>query len=78
MHRIATLSLQTKRGYEVETVDPDDTPLAGLLETYDLAIAELEEWDDPAVATLLASLRALRQRAEAQRDDVSAHALVLS
>jgi hypothetical protein len=56
----------------------DDAHLAGLLETYDVAIAELEELDDPAVETLLASLRMLRQRAERQADEVSAHLLALS
>jgi hypothetical protein len=44
-------------------MNSDDAPLAGLLDTYDVAIAELEELDDPAVGTLLASLRTLRQRA---------------
>jgi len=56
----------------------DELPHPGLLETYDAAIAELEEMDDPAVETLLASLRALRERAERQLADVSAHLLVLS
>ncbi len=59
-------------------MDPDDAPLAGLLETYDVAIAELESLDDPAVETLLASLRMLRKRAERQADEVSAHLLALS
>lgn len=59
-------------------MDADDAPLAGLLATYDVAIAELEDWDDPAVALLLASLKSLRHRAERQLEDVSAHALVLS
>jgi len=58
-------------------VNPDDAPLAGLVETYDIAIAELEELDDPAVATLLASLRTLRQRAEQQADEVAAHVLAV-
>ena len=59
-------------------MEPDDAPLVGLLDTYDVAIAELERWDDPAVDTLLASLRMLRKRAERQVDDVSAHLLALS
>ena len=59
-------------------MDTEDPPLAGLIETYDSAIAELEALDDPAVAGLLASLRMLRERAERQRDDVSAHVLALS
>ena len=58
-------------------MNPDDAPLAGLVETYDIAIAELEELDDPAVATLLASLRTLRQRAEQQADEVAAHVLAV-
>ncbi|HEV8251146.1 MAG TPA: hypothetical protein VGQ15_14350 [Gaiellaceae bacterium] len=59
-------------------MNSDDAPLAGLLDTYDVAIAELEELDDPAVGTLLASLRTLRQRAERQLEEVSAHMLALS
>ena len=59
-------------------MDADEAPLAGLLETYDVAIAELEALDDPAVETLLASLRTLRRRAERQLDDVDAHVLSLS
>ena len=59
-------------------MDHDDGRLAGLLETYEVAIAELEEWDDPATAMLLASLRTLRQRALGELDDVSAHALALN
>ncbi len=35
----------------------------GLLETYETAIAELEEWDDAGTATLLASMKRLRDRA---------------
>ena len=58
-------------------MNTDDAPLAGLVETYDIAIAELEELDDPAVATLLASLRTLRQRAEQQADEVAAHVLAV-
>jgi hypothetical protein len=61
-----------------ETLEFDDAHLAGLLETYDVAIAGLEDLDDPAVETLLASLRMLRQRAERQADEVSAHLLALS
>ena len=60
-------------------MEVDEVPLAGLLGTYDVAIAELEALDDPALATLLASLHRLRQRAERQADDeVSAHLLALS
>jgi hypothetical protein len=59
-------------------MDPEDAPLAGLIETYDIAIAELEHLDDPAVDTLLASLRMLRTRAERQAGEVSAHLLALS
>jgi hypothetical protein len=46
----------------------DDQPHAGLLETYEVAIAELEAWDDPRTATLLASLRRLRERVTGQID----------
>ena len=59
-------------------MNADDAPLTGLIDTYNVAIAELEELDDPAVAPLLASLRRLKQRAEEQLDDVDAHILVLS
>jgi hypothetical protein len=61
----------------MDSMDREDAPLAGLLDTYDVAIAELEELDDPAVETLLASLRTLRKRAEWQADEVSAHLLAL-
>lgn len=59
-------------------MNPDDAQLAGLLETYDVAIAELEALDDPALATLLASLRRNRERAEGRADDVSGHAFAFS
>ena len=55
----------------------DEQVFGGLLETYEVAIAELEEWDDPATGMLLASLKALRQRALGDLDEVSAHALAL-
>ena len=59
-------------------METEEAQLAGLLETYDVAIAELEALDDPAVATLLASLRRHRRRAEGEADDVSGHALAFS
>jgi hypothetical protein len=62
---------------EMDSMDSEDAPLAGLLGTYDVAIAELAELDDPAVETLLASLRMLRKRAGRQADEVSAHLLAL-
>ena len=42
--------------------------VSGLLETYDVAIAELEAMDDPGVACLLASLRRLRKQALQPRE----------
>jgi hypothetical protein len=66
-----------ERKAEMDSMDREDAPLVGLLDTYDVAIAELEELDDPAVETLLASLRTLRKRAEWQADEVSAHLLAL-
>lgn len=65
-------------GRESDSLEPDEAPLVGLLDTYDVAIAELERWDDPAVDTLLASLRMLRKRAERQVDEISANLLALS
>ena len=59
-------------------MEPDHVSLTGLIETYDIAIAELENLDDPAVGTLLASLRTLRERAERQAEDGTTHLLALS
>jgi hypothetical protein len=47
-------------------VDHDRKPREGLVETYKVAIAELESWGGPETATLLAALRALRDRAVGQ------------
>ena len=51
--------------------------LAGLLETYETAIAELERWDDPANAPLLESLRNLRDRALSGSREQSVYELAI-
>ena len=52
--------------------------LAGLLETYETAIAELERWDDPTNAPLLESLRNLRERALRVSQERSAYELAIN